>query len=320
MKTVAVLRGGASSEHEVSLKSGACALNHFPKEYFNPLDIFIDRQGVWHVRGVPAHPERALCSVDVVFNALHGEYGEDGTVQRLLDRLGVPYTGSGAFSSALAMNKMLTKEAVEKVGIQTPSSITLSVTPDLEEEIVQVFRSFSQPSVIKPVSSGSSVGVTLAHTFDDFKNGVKKAFQHSKQVLIEELIKGREATVGVVDALRDEKHYCLPVVEIIPKENCAFFDYEAKYSGESEERCPGNFSLQEVNLLQEAALKAHQVLGLRHYSRSDFIVTPQGIYFLETNTLPGLTEESLLPKSLQAVGVSMPEFLNHVVDLAQSGR
>jgi len=316
MKTVAVLRGGASDEHDVSLKTGTCVLTNLSEDSFRPVDIFIDKSGAWHVRGVPMSPERALASIDVAFNALHGSYGEDGTVQRLLDRLGVPYTGSGALSSALAMNKVLTKEMLSKEGVLTARFKVLSVSPDLDKEILELFRSFPQPSVIKPAHSGSSVGLTLARSFDEFKTGVKKAFQHGSQVLVEEYIKGKEATVGVIDKLRGEESYGLPPVGIVLPQGHDLFDYEAKYSGECIEECPGSFSKTEAEELQRLARLAHRTLGLRHYSRSDFMVTPKGVYFMETNTLPGLTEASLLPKELAAVGVSLPEFLEHVLDLA----
>ena len=320
MKTVAVLRGGVGDEHEVSLKTGANVLSHLQKGSHKVTEIYIDKGGAWYVRGMPINPDQALASVDIVFNALHGAYGEDGEVQKLLDRLGVPYTGSQSFASALSMNKILAKERVEREGILVARSHVLSVSPDLEKEIVELFRSFPQPSVVKPASSGSSVGVSIAQSFDEFRSGIKKAFQHSKQVLVEELIKGREATVGVIERLRGEDQYGLPPVEIIPASSCTFFDYDAKYTGQSEEKCPGNFSQEETIELQRLARLAHSALGLRHYSRSDFIVSPQGIYFLETNTLPGLTDESLLPKSLHAVGVDMPEFLEHLVDLAVQKR
>ena len=319
MHTIAVLRGGPSDEHEVSLKTGATVLGHLTDTtQYRPIDVFIDRSGVWHVRGVPTTPERALSFVDVAFNALHGTYGEDGTVQRILGRIGVPYTGSDALASALAMNKHLTKEALKNSGIRMARSVTLGVTDDLDRVIIETFRTFPQPSVIKPASSGSSVGVTIARTFTDFSAGVKKAFNHSAQVLVEEFIKGKEATVGVVDGLRGQMSYTLPPVEIVPPPTNPFFDYAAKYGGGTLERVPGNFSRAESDELQRLARVAHEALGLRHYSRSDFIVSPHGIYFLETNTLPGLTDQSLLPKSLAAVGVSMPEFINHLIELAKS--
>ncbi|MFQ5540833.1 MAG: D-alanine--D-alanine ligase [Candidatus Paceibacteria bacterium] len=319
-KIVAVLRGGMGDEHEVSLRSGAAVLRELAAtrdhENISTIDIFIDRAGTWHVRGVPRSPERALTGVDVVWNALHGMYGEDGGVQRELDRIGIPYSGSGAYASTLAMNKAAAKRALGHAGIRTPRSVLLSVTPTLEQELVTLFRSFPQPTIVKPVASGSSFGVTLARSFGEFEEGVRRAFQHTGQVLIEEYVRGKEATVGIVDQFRGSARYALPPVEITPKRTSVFFDYNAKYCGEADERCPGTFSDAETRALVEAALAAHKHLGLRHYSRSDFIVSPRGVYFLEANTLPGTTEESLFPKSLSAVGSSLGEFVEHVLGLA----
>ncbi|MES2014475.1 MAG: D-alanine--D-alanine ligase [Patescibacteria group bacterium] len=322
MITVAVLRGGPSNEHEVSLKSGANILSHLQREPYRAVDIFIDKKGVWHVRGIPMEPERALSSVDVVFNVIHGQYGEDGTVQRILDRIGIPYTGAGALPAALSMNKVLTKETLKGEDVTMARHALLKVSPDLDKEILDLFRKFPQPSVIKPNASGSSVGVTLARSFDEFKEGIKKAFQHSSQVLVEEFVKGKEATVGIVEGLRGQKHYSLLPVEIIPPPKAVFFDYEFKYNGQTTERVPGNFTKEETAELQRLATVAHEKLGLRHYSRSDFIVSPRGIYFLEVNSAAGvgMTGESLLPKSLAAVGVSMDEFLDHVIKAALEGK
>lgn len=315
MITVAVLRGGPSNEHEVSLKSGANVLSHLQREPYKAVDVFIDKKGVWHVRGVPMDPKRALSSVDVVFNVLHGQYGEDGTVQRILDRMSIPYTGAGALPATLSMNKKLTKEVLAPTGMKLAHSAILKVSPDLNKEILELFRTFPQPSVIKPNTSGSSVGVTVARNFEDFKEGIKKAFAYSTQVLIEEYIKGREATVGIVEGLRGKKYYDLVPVEILLPPNANFFDYEVKYSGQMTERVPGNFTRAETEELQRLAGLVHEKIGLRHYSRSDFIVSPRGIYFLEVNSAAGveLTGGSLLSKALKAVGVEMDEFIDHVI-------
>jgi len=317
--SVAVLRGGMGSEHDISLKTGSNVLQHLTKNFsdtYKPKDIFIDKQGTWHVRGIPMSPDRALSGVDVVFNALHGEYGEDGTVQRLLERVHIPYTGSATYASSVAMNKTLTKNSLASAGFTVPFGITLSVSDSLEQDIVHAFRNFPQPSVIKPLSAGSSVGVTLARNFFEFERGIKTAFQYGSAVLIEEYIQGKEATAGIVDHLRDQQYYRLPPVEIIAPRDIGFFSYDVKYSPSTIEQCPGSFSMSEISKLQELAETAHTTLGLRHYSRSDFIVSPRGVYFLETNTLPGLTDQSLLPKSLAAVGVSVPEFIDHIIRLA----
>ena len=318
MTKVAVLRGGASNEHEISLLSGANVLKNLSREPYQALDVFIDKKGVWHVRGIPMTPERALTGVDVVFNALHGAAGEDGTLQRMLDRLGIPYTGAGAYASALALNKALTKDMLAKHGIKMPRHTILTVSADLEREAREAFKKFAPPIIVKPAASGSSVGVTLAKTFDEFWDGVKKAFEHGKQVLVEEYIKGKEATAGVVAGLRGQKHYELLPIEIIPPDSADFFDYDVKYNGKTIERVPGHFTREESKELQRMASVAHEALNLGDYSRSDFIVSPRGVYFLEVNPAAavGLTSESLLPKSLEAGGVSMNEFMDHVIQFA----
>jgi D-alanine--D-alanine ligase len=317
---VGVLRGGPSSEYEVSLKTGASVLTALHPERYEARDIFIDRAGVWHVHGAPVTPEKALRGVDVVFNAMHGEFGEDGTVQRILDALNVPYTGTGARASSVAFDKHRTKEAVKKLNIKTPRALLLTELTDPEAQAFEIFRSFPHPAIVKPAAAGSSVGTTLADNYHALAWGLEQAFKLSPKVLVEEYIKGKEATVGVIDNFRNEQTYALMPVEIIPPPEQAFFNYEAKYSGKSIERVPGNFKDAEKEELMRMARAVHEGLGLSHYSRSDFIVSPRGIYFLEVNTLPGLTTESLLPKAVEAVGSKLPEFLDHVITLARSGK
>lgn len=320
MRTVvAVLRGGPSSEYEVSLRSGASVLNALDKEKYDPRDIFIDRNGTWHMHGLEMLPERALRGVDVAFNAMHGHYGEDGEAQRLLEALAIPYTGSSAAASALAFNKQHTKQAIKKLGIKTPKA--LAVPPpqdgDFEKLAFTIFRGFPHPAIVKPVIGGSSVGTTIVDNFHTLAWALKRAHEVAPKALIEEFIRGKEATVGVIDHFRGETTYALMPVEIVPPASRPFFDYHAKYSGESIERVPGHFSHEEKGELAQMAKKVHEGLGLSHYSRSDFIVGKRGIFFLEVNTLPGLTEESLLPKALHAVGSRLSEFLDHVINLAR---
>lgn len=290
-------------------------LEHLDKEAYEPRDIFIDRSGTWHLFGASAESEKVLRGVDVVFNALHGEYGEDGQVQRLLERHGVPYTGSRAYESAIAFNKQHTREQVKKLGV-TVAHGTVVEGGDSEALAHQLFRIFPHPAMVKPVSGGSSVGTALANDFYGLQNALEQAFARSPKVLVEEYIKGREATVGVVERFRDEKNYALLPIEIIPPPTSAFFDYDAKYGGQTVEQVPGNFSADEKQVLMNLAKTVHEGLGLRHYSRSDFIVSTRGIYFLEVNTLPGLTSESLLPKALRAVGSKLSDFIHHMLELA----
>ncbi|MBU6370830.1 MAG: D-alanine--D-alanine ligase [Patescibacteria group bacterium] len=313
---VAVLRGGPSSEYEVSLKTGKSVLDSLPPG-FVPTDVFITRSGEWLSDGAAADPHAVVGKTDVVFNALHGEYGEDGKVQQLLDALQARYTGSGALASAVAMNKVMAKELFMSAGLKTPVFKVFKWLDVRHDTVRKIFTTFPMPAVVKPNGSGSSVGVSIVRTMKEINHAMAKAFEHADTVVIEEFIEGAEATCGVIEDFRGEKLYALPLVEIRKPAGKTFFDYEAKYGGGTEEICPGNFSKKASEAIADAAKRAHRALGLRHYSRSDFIIHPKrGVYILETNTLPGLTKESLLPKSLAAVGVSLPQFLEHIIGLA----
>lgn len=331
MIRVGVIRGGPSSEYDVSLNTGANVISHLQgdtlREHYKPIDIFIDREGIWHIRGRQVSMSEVANSVDVVFNALHGDFGEDGKVQQILEQWNIPYTGSGPFPSALGYNKVLAKEQFHKLGIKTPSHILFpaydgmfdgSLDDYAKKQAKEVLNKMSPPWIVKPVSSGSSMGVHMCKIFDDLVNAFYVSGKESIAVMVEELIEGKEATVGVVEGLRDHELYPLPPIEIRVPKNKDFFDYDAKYSGISEEICPGNFTASEKEELIELASLIHKGLNLSHYSRSDFIIHPKkGIYALEVNTLPGLTNESLVPKALNAVGISVPEFLKHLIDLAR---
>lgn len=319
---VGVVRGGPSSEYDVSLKTGASILKNLPERYA-PVDILISKNGEWHAGGLPTRPEKILPHVDVVFNALHGAYGEDGLFQQMLEAHGIPYTGSDSLASAIGMNKSLARGRFAEAGIKIPYGMTLRADeyeaaggPD-GRFAFDLFRRFPQPSVVKPLSSGSSVGVGIAHTHDELSEALAQAFSFGDAVLIEEYIRGREATCGVVDDFRGHDTHALLPIEIIKPKQSRFFDYDAKYGGESQELCPSpNFSQEQKQAIEKLAVEAHRAIGARHYSRSDFIVSPRGIYLLEINTLPGLTSESLLPKALAAGGTQLEQFLGHILTLA----
>ncbi|MDB5190363.1 MAG: D-alanine--D-alanine ligase [Parcubacteria group bacterium] len=314
---VAIVRGGPSSEHEVSLKSGHAMLSNLSRDHYTVRDIYIDRQGVWHERGLATTPARVLPGVDVVLNALHGEYGEDGEIQKVFEKYGVPYTGSDSFASFVAMHKVMAKEKAKEAGLKTPKYKFIERLEDADEVVHEIIRTFSQPVIIKPARGGSSVGVTMEAGYQPVHQAVTGLLAKDiGGVLVEEVIRGTEATAGVVEGLRNESLYALPPIEIIPPDHAPFFTYDVKYSGETREIVPGRFPKHIMDELIQSARTMHDVLGLRHYSRSDFIVSPRGIYYLETNTLPGLTAESLLPKSLKAVGVEYPDFLTHLIGLA----
>ncbi|MBX4200026.1 hypothetical protein KW790_01005 [Candidatus Parcubacteria bacterium] len=290
---VAVLRGGPSPEYDVSLKTGGHVLSilrDMPDKY-EPVDIFISHDGQWHLRGAEALPYRALHGIDVVFNALHGAYGEDGQVQRLLSSLNIPYTGSRAVASALAMNKDMAKEVYKSHGLLTPSHELIRGDVN-DDHLIYIFRNYLHPVIIKPATAGSSIGMKVAHTFHELKEGIKHALTHSNKVLVEEKVMGKDASCGILENFRGEKLY-------------AFMPH------------PTSFSTHIHKSIEDMSRIAHKALGLRHYSESDFVVTPRGhIYILETNSSPKFHEESPLVHSLAHVGVPMQNYIHHIISLA----
>jgi D-alanine--D-alanine ligase len=312
---IGVLRGGPSPEYDISLQSGGNVLRQL-SETHRPLDIFISKNGVWHMHGLPRKPEKIFPHIDIFWNALHGVFGEDGKLQKILDSHGVKYTGSGAFASALCMNKKISKEIFAKNGLKTPRHVVIKRNDDISEKSKEIFKTFLMPVVVKPVSAGSSIGVSIVDTVPEIIDAVRSAFKHGAGVLVEEYVKGKEATCAVLENFRGKPIYAFLPIEIRP--SAKFFDYDSKYVADaSEEICPGHFFEEEKKTIENYARLAHSALGLSQYSRSDFIVAPKrGVFILETNSLPGLTEQSLLPKSLSAVGLSQKDFIHHVLSLA----
>lgn len=326
MKRIGVIRGGISPEHEISLKTGSAilrALHGQLSHKYIPIDILIDRDGMWYMRGVPFDPRELSKKIDVAVNALHGFYGEDGKLQKFLDDIQIPYTGSGALASAIAMHKGLAKEYFQKAGVQTARGIEIPYEAEYGSEHAKnfardIWQRMGPPWIVKPITGGSSVGTHVCNTFDKLSSAIEENFENKNDILVEEFITGREATVGVVNGYRGESLYVLPPIEIVKPAQCSFFDFNAKYSGESQEICPGNFTPETKDELVRLARLIHEELGLHHYSRSDFIVHPRrGIFALEVNTLPGLTEESLLPKAIVSIGGTFDDFIDHLICLAE---
>ena len=251
-----------------------------------------------------------LCQLaDAVFLGLHGACGEDGRIQAALDLLGVKYTGSGYLGSALAMDKDLTKRLIAGTGVKTPE---WRVVDYAEGDIDALANSAILPCVVKPVDSGSSIGVAIPETREEFKTALYGNLQYGR-VMIEQYVRGREIDVGV---LGDR---ALPSIEIIPKSG--FYDYKNKYqAGATVELCPAPIDPETEKRLGEAAVKVHRALGLSAYSRSDFIVDGQDIYFLEINTLPGMTPTSLMPQEAAAAGVDYESLCKRVIEMALEER
>lgn len=317
---VAVIRGGPSEEYDVSLKTGSGVLSALIGSDYRTSDVVITRGGEWLIDGRVRTPEQALSSVDVVFNALHGTYGEDGQLQRLLDKLGVRYTGSGAYASALAMNKALTKEHLRDAEILLPQHMRLSRdgSSDIHRTSHSIGELFGPKYVVKPLAGGSSYGTLIVTGTAELAQALEATFKLYEDVLVEKYIDGREATIGVVEGYRGENLYRLPAIEIVPPPDVSFFNTEVKYNGSTQELCPGRFTREEKAEIERIGATVHQLLGLRHYSRTDVIVASDGVYFLEVNTLPGLTPTSLIPVAIDAVGGSYKEFVHHLLDRALS--
>ncbi|NPB09445.1 MAG: D-alanine--D-alanine ligase [Thermodesulfobacteria bacterium] len=293
---VALLCGGRSAEREVSLKSGeaverALRARGYPVERFDPATDL-------------ATLARRAGEFDLAFLALHGPGGEDGTIQGFLDSLGLPYQGAGVLGSALAMDKALSKLLYREAGLPVPRAVELRKGGPVPSPL-------PLPAVVKPASQGSSVGMSIVEREEDLAEALERAFRYEDRVLVEEYLAGRELTVGV---LGEET---LPVVEIIPGEKHRFFDYEAKYTpGATQEICPAEIPEEVARKAQEYALRAHEALRLRHYSRTDFIYARGEVYVLETNTIPGMTETSLLPLAARVAGYSFEDLVERLVELA----
>ncbi|MBQ8507555.1 MAG: D-alanine--D-alanine ligase [Clostridia bacterium] len=267
----------------------------------------VKKQRKWVSRSKIGKGVLELCQMaDVVFLGLHGACGEDGRIQATLDLLGVPYTGSGCLGSAIAMDKDLTKQIVAPLGVLTPAWKTLTYT---EADIPAIIAETKIPAVVKLVDSGSSIGVSIAHSVEELESALR-ANVGVERVIIEQYVKGREIDVGVLDGK------ALPSIEIIPKQG--FYDYVNKYqAGATVEICPTPIDPAIEKKLGEAALTVHNALGLKGYSRSDYIVDEKGdVYFLEINTLPGMTPTSLMPQEAAAAGIDYNTLCQMIVDLA----
>ncbi len=301
---VALLAGGRSGEREVSLKGG--------EEVYKVLD-----QNKYEIRRYdPATDLQRLASdsaeIDVAFILLHGPFGEDGTMQGFLDMLEIPYQGSGVLGSAMAMDKNVAKIMYRQAGLQVPE--WRMATQDDIDSPGKLVEQLGLPLVIKPLHQGSSLGMSIAKSATELAAGLRTAFDFDKQVMVEEFIEGREITGGV---LGNEELTALPLVEIIPGAEFQFFDYEAKYQpGASQEVCPADFDAATTAKAQEYALTAHRILNLAVYSRTDMIVNGDGIFVLETNTIPGMTPTSLLPQAAKAYGLSFAAFIDRLLELA----
>jgi D-alanine-D-alanine ligase len=305
---VALIRGGSSSERQVSLKSGQAVARALDPQRYR-VTLYDPAQGLGRL-------VRDAKKIDVALIIMHGRGGEDGTMQGFLDLLGIPYQSAGVLGCALAMDKPLAKDRYRLAG--------LAVAPDLvltrgEAKAAQrTLAEIGLPLVVKPAKEGSSCGISVVRKKKDLAPALAAAFALDRQVLVERFLAGREITCGV---LGNDELTALPLVEIIPGKEFAFFDYQAKYlPGASREICPAPLDQPTTALIQDLGKRAHRALGLAGYSRSDFILTDEGPIILETNTIPGMTQTSLLPQAAAAAGLDFPALVDRLIELALARR
>lgn len=291
-QTVAVLKGGPSAEREISLKSGAAVASGLREAGYDVCEVDVTERKVVLPEGVEA-----------VFIALHGEFGEDGQVQAMLDAMGVPYTGSGAVGSRNAMDKVLTKRAFDACGIPTPPYEVLRQGDA---------RTLALPVVIKPVAQGSSIGVHRVASEAEWKIATADAFRFGERLLVETLVSGREFTVGVVERTP------LPLVEIVAPEG--WYGYEAKYTkGQTQYCVPAELDAATAAKAQAIALQTFDALACRGFGRVDFLLSTAGEWVvLELNSIPGFTETSLLPKAAIAEGMTFSELCDRIMRTARN--
>ncbi len=310
-KSVGVIMGGPSCERDISLKSGKAVLSSLTKQGISVLGIELARDGKERDYSDYVKNELKKSGIEAAFIALHGKFGEDGKIQSILDEMHIPYTGSKADASRRSMDKVESKAVFESNGIPTPRHKIIRIN-ELDKRLDgQVyFKELGIPLVIKPSSEGSSIGMSIIDSPEAFPDALREAAGYGGEVIIEEHVKGREITVGIVG------EDALPIVEIVPGK--MFFDFEAKYKkGLTYYKVPAEIDKRLYKESQEIALKAHKALGAESFSRVDMIIGNNGQpVVLEINTIPGFTETSLLPKAALAAGVKFEQLVLKIMESA----
>ncbi len=348
---VAVLFGGVSNEHDISLISAENIISSIPAEKYDIIPIGITKKGRWlyypgdislitsgkwdsHPDCAPAvilpdpmykgivkiaSGECSITKIDVIFPALHGRNGEDGRLQGLLEMSGIPYVGSGCLASASCMDKTVTHTILESSGINMARwrSVSYSDLNSLDSVCEDIISELGFPVFVKPANSGSSVGVNKATSAEELKNAVKLAFTHDKKVLVEEYIKGRELECAVFGY---DNPFSSDVGEIL---SCnEFYDYDAKYiSGESGRSIPAGIDSATSIVIRDTAVEAFKIMGCRGLARIDFFLKEDGTVILnEINTLPGFTPISMYPKLMEHMGITQPELLDRLISLCMENQ
>lgn len=310
---VAVIMGGYTSEYHISIKSGAVVMTHIDKDAYEVYAVHLNKDS-WLVEidghWKPIDRSDFSCDnlkFDIVFNAVHGAPGENGEIQTYFDRLNIPYTGCAAQQSSLTYHKAKTLEFLEPFGIAMAKRIVLSAKDTMNT--AEIVSKVGLPCFVKANQAGSSFGVSKVYKENDLSKAIECAFEEDNSILIESFLEGIEVSIGVITYQGSIR--VLAPTEIVTKDG--FFDFSAKYEGKSEEITPARLTDIQLHALRVAAKKVYTALGMKGLSRSDFIFVGDTPHFLEINTVPGLTEESLLPQQVKHAGLSLQELFGNAL-------
>ena len=320
-KNVAIIMGGYSSEYAISLKTGNVVYNHLDSEKYSTFKVHIFRDKWVCVTTVgkefPIDKNDFSVTIDdiritfdCVFNAIHGTPGEDGHIQGYLALLGIPQTSCGMYQAALTFNKRDLLSTLKPYGIKCATSYYLNAGDAVDEEAI--IAKVGLPCFVKANKAGSSYGISKVHKIEELQNAVVIALKEDDEVIIESFLDGVEVSVGVINY--KGKITVLPITEIVSEND--FFDYEAKYLGKSQEITPARISSEMAEKVSKIAENVYKILKMEGFSRSEFIFKGDEPYLLEVNSVPGMTEESILPQQAQVAGISLPELFGNAVELA----
>ena len=305
---IGLIAGGCSGEREISLRSGEAVFNALDKGKYQ-VTRYDPRDGL-----VTLIEDRE--KIELAFVLLHGKFGEDGCIQGFLELLGIPFVGSGVLPSAMAHHKKTAKEVYKSAGLRVAKDVVLFAGEPFS--VKHIMDDLGPATVVKPIAEGSSLGMSICRSEEELLEGIGSAFQYDQEVMVEAYVNGREVTCCV---LGNRTLEALPLIEIVPNPEYAFFDYQAKYTpGAAKEICPAPLSSALSEKVEFCAKEAHKALKCKVWSRTDMIIEDEEVYLLETNTIPGMTETSLVPLAARTAGVSMSQLVDKLVVLSLEER
>ncbi|WP_439132446.1 D-alanine--D-alanine ligase [Polaribacter sp.] len=320
-KNIAIIMGGFSSEKDISIKSGNVVFNHLDTDKYNAFRVHIlpekwvvldgdSNEYLINKNDFSFYKDKNHIVFDVVFNAIHGTPGENGMLLSYFELLNIPHTSAPSYQMALTFNKRDTLSVVKEYGIKTAIAVYLNKGDIIDTDAI--IAKVGLPCFIKPNNAGSSYGISKAYNSAEILSGIETAYKEDNAILIESFLEGTEVSVGVIEYNQEIK--VLPITEIVSEND--FFDYEAKYEGKSQEITPARISAQQKNRVEEVAKKVYKSLNMSGFSRSEYIFVNDEPYFLEMNTVPGMTEESILPQQAKEAGISLKDLFENAIESA----